>query len=75
MIDNITKAYNIFIPAVVIGELYYGAYNSSKVQESVKRISEFQIDASIIDCNVTTGSFYGQIKKRVKRQRKSNTRK
>ncbi len=66
VIDNITKAYNIFIPTVVIGELYYGAYNSSKVQENVKRINEFQIDASIIDCNATTGNFYGQIKKELK---------
>ena len=46
--NNIAKANNVLVPAVVIGELYYGAYNSNRIQENIERINQFQIDASII---------------------------
>ena len=64
--SNIAKIDNVFVPAVVIGELYYGAYNSNRIQENIERINQFQIDASIIDCDATTGNYYGQIKKELK---------
>ena len=66
VIKNIEKAESVHVPSVVVGELYYGAYNSNRKQENVERINQFQNDASILDCDATTGNYYGQIKKELK---------
>ncbi len=50
----------------MIGELYYGAYNSNRMQDNIERISAFQSDANIISCDASTAIFYGQIKKELK---------
>jgi tRNA(fMet)-specific endonuclease VapC len=66
VIDNIQKAEIVYVPAIVIGELYYGAYNSTKQKENIEKIIQFQNDASILDSDATTGNYYGQIKKELK---------
>jgi len=66
VVDNIQKAENVHVPSIVIGELYYGAYNSTKIKENIEKINQFQNDASILDCDAYTGNHYGQIKKELK---------
>ena len=65
-IENIKNANKIFIPSVVIGELYYGAFNSFKKEENINKINQFCIDANIINCDSLTALFYGRIKKELK---------
>ena len=36
VINRVNQARQVFLPAIVIGELYYGAYNSRKEGEEVK---------------------------------------
>ena len=31
----------VFVPSIVIGELYFGAYQSQRVAENIKRIKDF----------------------------------
>lgn len=66
VIDNIKNAEIAYVPAIVIGELFYGAYNSTKLKENIEKIVQFQNDASILDCDAVTGNYYGQIKKELK---------
>jgi len=56
VVDNIQKAENVHVPSIVIGELYYGAYNSTKIKENIEKINQFQNDASILDCDAYTGN-------------------
>ena len=66
VIANIKKSINIFIPVIAIGELFYGAYNSTERSKNIEKIFQFQNDANILKCDTITGNIYGQIKKELK---------
>jgi tRNA(fMet)-specific endonuclease VapC len=51
---------NIYIPSIVLGELYYGARHSGKIDENLARINTFRERTVIIPCNATTADFYQQ---------------
>ncbi len=52
----------VFIPSIVLGELYYGAYKSIKVEENISRIKEFAQQNTIVACDTLTAQHYGHIK-------------
>jgi tRNA(fMet)-specific endonuclease VapC len=56
---NVTET---FIPSIVIGELYYGAYKSARVSANVSRIDQFVANNTVLECNTVTAKEYGQIK-------------
>ncbi len=53
---------DIFIPAVVIGELYYGAYKSGRAEKNRQTVAAFAKSRVILNCDSSTGDAYGQIK-------------
>lgn len=57
----------IIIPSVVIGELYFGAYASSKEETRLEEISEFIGNYEVIYIDEDTARYYGQIKAQLKR--------
>lgn len=61
---------NIFLSSTVIGELMYGAYNSTKVDENIKKIINFAGDFYILDIDVDTATEYGKIKSELKKKGK-----
>lgn len=63
---QIKTAQEILIPSIVIGELYYGAFNSQRKKENVEKIDTFQNKVPIISCDQSTAKFYGQIKAQLK---------
>jgi len=58
-LDNVSE---VFIPAIVLGELYYGAYKSSRVHENIARINDFASCNIVLSCDEETARWYGQIK-------------
>jgi tRNA(fMet)-specific endonuclease VapC len=52
----------VFLPSVVLGELYYGSFKSSRVSANLKRIDEFATSNSVLVCDAATASQYGDIK-------------
>lgn len=62
IVTQIRKASRIAIPSIVIGELYYGAYNSTKVEANVSKIEQLSQDTEILICDTETAAYYGQIK-------------
>ena len=54
-------AIEVSIPNIVIGELYFGAYNSGRKSENVALIDEFVIKSSILNCDSNTSKEYGII--------------
>ena len=57
----------IIIPSVVIGELYFGAYASSREKKRLKEVTEFIVNYEIIYIDEDTARFYGQIKSQLKK--------
>lgn len=60
----------IYIPAIVAGELFYGAFNSGKPELNRLKIVDFLQNVTILKCDLETGYFYGRIKKELKDKRK-----
>lgn len=52
---------DLFVPIIVIGELYYGAYKSARVSENLARVREFAKGNAVLECDETTADRYGQI--------------
>lgn len=57
----------IIIPSVVVGELYYGAYASSREKTRINEISEFIGNYEVICIDEDTARYYGQIKAQLKK--------
>lgn len=66
VLEKIEMAQEIYIPIIVMGELYYGAYKSVKVQNNLLKIEELGVEANLLDCNRATAKLYGQIKSQLK---------
>lgn len=64
--EHIANASEVFVPSIAIGELYFGAYKSSKIQKNHARIDEFALNNTVLPCNTDTAKRYGDIKFRLK---------
>jgi tRNA(fMet)-specific endonuclease VapC len=64
--DHMANAEEIFVSCIAIGEMYFGAYKSLKIQENISRIDEFVLKNTVLSCNTETAKIYGDIKNRLK---------
>lgn len=62
VLEPLEMAAEVFVPVVVLGELYYGAQKSTKVESNLARINEFAESCSVIICDTETSRQYGEIK-------------
>ena len=70
VLQHIAQAEEVYIPVVVIGELYYGAFNSGQAAKNLKKIDEFTLSINKLDTNLATAKQYGIIKKQLKEKGK-----
>lgn len=66
--SKIESSNKIFIPSIVIGELYYGAEKSSKKKENIQRIELLIKESIILNCDEQTGKLYGKIKAQLRKK-------
>jgi tRNA(fMet)-specific endonuclease VapC len=62
ILERISTASEVLVSSISIGELYFGAYSSSKVQENLSLIEHFTGDITVLVCNLDTAKRYGDIK-------------
>lgn len=62
VIDQIEDAAEVFIPSIVLGELYYAARKSGRVVENVSRVYDFAQATAILACDGETSRWYSVIK-------------
>lgn len=65
---GIAAAEEVFIPATVIGELFYGARKSGRSEENLRRIEEFAADNTVLSCDEDTARLYGEVKSVLQRK-------
>ncbi|RMF82552.1 MAG: type II toxin-antitoxin system VapC family toxin [Chloroflexi bacterium] len=58
IVDNTDE---IFVPVIVIGELYLGAENSGRVEKNLRRVDQFAQRYAILSCDEDTARWYGRI--------------
>jgi len=56
----------VFVPCIAIGELYFGAYKSLKLEENLARIDEFALYNTVLPCEKDIAKKYGEIKSSLK---------
>jgi tRNA(fMet)-specific endonuclease VapC len=62
VVEQIEDAAEVFIPSIVLGELYYGARRSGRVVETVARLYEFAQANVILACDAETARWYSVVK-------------
>ena len=60
----------VFVPAIVLGELFYGSYKSTRVEENLGRIEAFAAQSAIMNCDTDTARHYGRLKDSLRRKGK-----
>ncbi len=65
--DRIQVADEVFLPATVLGELYFGAQNSTQAERNVARIEEILEVFSLLKCEEDTAWEYGLVKAELKK--------
>jgi tRNA(fMet)-specific endonuclease VapC len=62
VVQRIDATDQFYISSIVMGELFYGAFNSMNVQQNVNRINDFVGDVVTVPCDNATARVYGEIK-------------
>ncbi len=68
--SKIEEAESIFIPSIVIGELYFGAEKSQNKKENYKKIKILTEKSIILNCDSETAMHYGIIKESLRKKGK-----
>ena len=68
VITAISQADEVFLSSVVLGELYYGAERSGRIEANKQRIDEFGEENIILVCDVETAKRYGQVKNQLRQK-------
>lgn len=59
---------NILVPSIVIGELYFGAVNSMRMQANFTLINEFVADNVILSVDAITARYYATVRYNLKQK-------
>ena len=62
VLAQLKNADEVFIPGIVLGELYYGANKSSRSQANMARIDEFAAENQVLAVDGQTARHYGEVK-------------
>ncbi len=67
---NRLQGLSVYVASITIGEMFFGAYKSSRVNDNLRELRGFMASSNItiIDCDAITGDYYGQIKQSLKRK-------
>jgi len=63
------EAGSIYIPVIVVGELFYGAEKSTRKQENMSIIANFLAQYEVIEVGLPVAQAYGEIKAQLRRDR------
>ena len=58
----VREAEEVFIPSIVLCELWFGARKSGQVKQNLERIDDFAAKNTVLACDRETARHYGMIK-------------
>jgi tRNA(fMet)-specific endonuclease VapC len=62
ILNALKKWEEFYISITVLGELFYGAYKSAKVNQNLEVIEILKKKTFLLDCDEDTAQFFGKIK-------------
>jgi tRNA(fMet)-specific endonuclease VapC len=57
-----------YLPAIVVGELAFGANKSARIEQNLKRIDEFVATSTVLKVELETAKIYGHLKQELRRK-------
>ncbi len=63
IVKIIDDADEVFIPSIVLGELFYGAENSGRVEANRREVETLALSGAVLDCDIGTAREYGRIRR------------
>jgi tRNA(fMet)-specific endonuclease VapC len=70
IVEKIEELDEVYIPVTVIGELFFGAFKSKKVEENLQNISNLLENIPVLANSVDTARIYGELKNQLKEKGK-----
>ena len=68
--DKIDRADNVYIPAIVVGEHYYGSMKSLHIEKNIQNVEELIERYPVLKVDQKTAKEYGTIKAELKKKGK-----
>jgi tRNA(fMet)-specific endonuclease VapC len=62
VLARLELASEVFVPAIVIGELLFGAAESGRPAENAVKVERFEAASSVLPCNLEVAREYGRVK-------------
>lgn len=66
LLSNLDQAPEVFIPAVALGELFFGAAKSGRSSENAAKVERFAAGRAIVPCDLDVARQYGRLKQRLR---------
>ncbi|MEP7364284.1 MAG: type II toxin-antitoxin system VapC family toxin [Acidobacteriota bacterium] len=66
--SHLEEAVEVFLPAIALGELFFGAAKSGRPAENLAKIERFASGRAIVPCDLDVAREYGRVKQRLKEQ-------
>ena len=67
IVARIEEADNVYMPVNALGELYYGAYNSTQLTKHLAETIAIEKNIIVLVTTASTAKVYGQIKSKLKK--------
>lgn len=59
--QRITPEMELYLPSVVLGELFFGAHRSDRIHENLQDVTSLTRSYTILPCNAGTAQVYGYL--------------
>lgn len=66
VLSNMDRALEVFVPAVALGELFFGAAKSGRPVENRARVERFAAGSAIVSCDLDVSREYGRLKQQLR---------
>jgi tRNA(fMet)-specific endonuclease VapC len=64
--SKLDETSEVFLSAIVVGELFFGAANSGRPEENMSKLEGFVAGRSILPCNLVVAREYGRLPRRLR---------
>jgi tRNA(fMet)-specific endonuclease VapC len=68
VLSHLDLAPEVFVPAVALGELFFGAAKSGRPSENTARVERFAAGRAIVSADFDVAREYGRLKQHLKKQ-------
>lgn len=62
----LSGADEVFVPSIVLGELFYGAARSGRPEQNQAQVESFAAASMVLPCDTETARYYGAAKDRLR---------